>query len=189
MSKRILIVNGSPRCDGTNARIAGMIAELAKKYGYETEIANICGMDIRGCRACMSCRSTGTCAQNDGMTRMYERIRGSDMLVLASPIYMGAESGQMKCFTDRFYAMTSGNGKEARADIGKVTKGSVLLTCGAVSGAMTYGGVLARMTKLLKGMGIDDLSGTIIAGQDPDGLSESESVKDYLDSIEFQLGM
>ena len=188
MSKKLLIVNGSPRKNGVDAAIAKLIAERVKGQDYETEIVDICGMKINGCRACMACKKTGRCAQDDDMIQMYDKIRACDMLILASPIYFGAESGQMKCFIDRFYAMVKMQDGQRFVNFGNVSKASILLTCGAPDGAMTYGGILARLTKTVKSMGVQDLSGSIIAGVEPDKAAESETVKDYLDSIDFQLG-
>lgn len=101
---RLLIINGSPRKDGVDAKIGQMIAERMKGYDYDAEAVNINDLNIRGCQACMSCKKTGKCAQNDDMTVLYDKIRGSDMLILCSPIYFGAETGQMKTFVDRMYA-------------------------------------------------------------------------------------
>jgi len=189
MSKKLLIVNGSPRKNGVDAVIAKMIAETGKKYDYESEVVNICDMEINGCRACMYCKKNEGCAQKDDMTQMIEKIRSSDMIVLASPIYFGAETGQMKCFIDRFYSMVRMQDGQRFVNFGTATKGSVLLTCGAKDGAMTYGGVLARLSKTLKSMGVNDLSGTIIAGIGAEEAEGSDIVKDYIQSIEFQLEM
>lgn len=189
MSKKLLIVNGSPRKDGVDARIAKMIAETAGKYDYTAEIVDICSMDIGGCKACMSCKKTGECAQKDDMTQMYAKIRESDMIVLASPIYFAAETGQMKCFIDRFYAMVKNVDGQRFVNFGNVKKGSILLTCGAPDGAMIYGSVLARLTNVIKSMGVQDLSGTVIPGIGPDEVAESDMVKDYIEGIEFQLEM
>ncbi len=136
----------------------------------------------------MACKKTGRCAQDDDMIQMYDKIRSSDMLILASPIYFGAETGQMKCFIDRFYAMVKMQDGQRLVNFGNVSKASILLTCGAPDGAMTYGGILARLTKTVKSMGVADLSGSIIAGVEYDKVAESETVKAYLDSIDFQIG-
>ena len=189
MSKKLLIVNGSPRKNGLDAAIARMIAATAKNYDYDAEIVNICDMDINGCRACMYCKKNEGCAQKDDMTQMYEKIRGSDMIVLASPIYFGAETGQLKCFVDRFYSMVRNQDGQRLVNFGKATKGSLLLTCGAKDGPMIYGAVLTRMSKVLKSMGVNDLSGTIIAGITAEEAEGSDIVKDYIQSIEFQLEM
>ncbi len=189
MSKKLLIVNGSPRKNGLDAIVAGMIAEDVRKYDYETEIVNICDLKIGGCRACMACKKTGKCAQQDDMTMMYEKIRSCDMIILASPIYFGAESGQMKCFIDRFYAMVKMQDGQRFVNFGDVSKASVLLTCGAKDGGMIYGSVLSRLTNVLKSMGVQDLSGTILSGITAEEAADSEVVKDYIESIEFQLEM
>ena len=123
------------------------------------------------------------------MTQMYEKIRSCDMIILASPIYFGAESGQMKCFIDRFYSMVKMQDGQRFVNFGNVSKGSVLLTCGAPDGSMTYGSVLTRITNILKSMGVQDLSGTIIPNTAPEDAEKSEVVKDYIESIEFQLEM
>lgn len=189
MSKKLLIVNGSPRKNGVDSAITKMIAEDVKKYDYETEIVDICSMRINGCRACMGCKKTGRCVQDDDMTQMYEKIRSSDMIILASPIYFNAETGQMKCFIDRFYPMVRMEDGQMLVNFGNVSKASVLLTCAAPDGVMIYGGVLARITKTLKMMGVLDISGSVIPALEADKVSESDAVRDYIESIEFQLEM
>ena len=189
MSKKLLIVNGSPNENGADGKIAKMIAEDVKRYDYETEIVTIGKMDINGCRACMACKKTGECVQKDDMTQMYEKIRSSDMIILASPIYFGAETGQMKCFVDRFYPMVRMQDGQMFVNFGKVSKASILLTCGAPDGIMTYGGVLGRMTKTIRMMGVKDVSGAIIPGTELGNIEGSEIVKDYIESLEFQLEM
>ena len=186
---RLLIVNGSPRKDGVDAAIGKMIAERLSGFGYETEFVDLNELQIRGCQACMACKRTGKCAQNDDMIPLYDKIRASDMLILCSPIYYGAETGQMKTFIDRFYAMVIEKDGQRFVNFGDVKKASILLTCGAPDGYMTYGGVLSSLTNTLKSMGVPDLSGTIICGLTPDEVSTSGKVNDYLDSLEFQAEM
>lgn len=186
---RLLIVNGSPRKDGVDARIAKIITERMKGYGYESETLDLNELHMRGCQACGCCKRTGRCVQDDDMTPLYDKIRASDMLILCSPIYYGAETGQMKTFIDRFYAMVIEKDGQRFVNFGNVKKASVLLTCGAPDGYMTYGGVLSRLTKTLKSMGVTDLSGTILCNLAPDAVDTSEKVKDYLESLEFQVEM
>ncbi len=186
---RLLIINGSPRKEGVDATIAKVIAERMKGYGYESETVVLNDLDIRGCQACECCKRTGRCVQKDDMIPLYDKIRSSDMLILCSPIYYGAETGQMKTFIDRFYAMVIEKDGQRLVNFGNVKKASVLLTCGAPDGYMTYGGVLSRLTKTLKSMGVNDLSGTILCSLTPDAIDDSEKVKDYLESLEFQVEM
>ncbi len=187
MSK-LLIINGSPRRDGVDAAISKMIAD-DKNINYETEIVNVAFLNINACKACMSCKKTGGCAQIDDMCQLYDKIRNSDALILAAPIYFGAECAQMKTFIDRLYAMISIKDGKMSANIGNVKKASILLTCGAPDGNMKYGGVLARLTNTVKSMGVLDFSGSIVCGVSPEQVGDSKSVKDYIEALEFQLEM
>lgn len=187
--KNMLMINGSPRKNGTDAAILGMVAEKAKKYDYKTEIVNICDLHINGCKACMYCKKNGKCAQNDDMTPIYDKIRDATAIIIASPVYFAAETGQMKCFMDRLYAMISNKDGKRTVDIGKVSKASIVITCGSPDGYMTYGNILTRLTMTLKSLGITDVSGTIISAVDPDKAEGSDFVREYLDGLDFQLGM
>ncbi|MGN1045399.1 MAG: flavodoxin family protein [Candidatus Methanomethylophilaceae archaeon] len=185
--KRLLIVNGSPRRDGADSVICGAVSELAKRFGYESETVFVDDLGIKGCQACMRCKKDGICAQDDAMNGMISRIKGSDMLLLAMPVYFGAESSQMKTFVDRLYPLYKG--PEAAPDMGALRKACVIVTCGAPDGNMTYGCIVSRYMHTMKSLGITDVSGAVIPGADPANVLEKEFVKDLLDSIEFQLEM
>ncbi len=185
--KKLLMVNGSPRKNGSDTVICNAIADMAKKYDYESETVYVNDLDIRGCQACMACKSTGSCVQNDRMNEMIDRIKDSDMVLFAMPVYFGAESAQMKTFIDRLYPIFKEMGTVP--DMGKLKKASVVATCGAPDGNMTYGSIISRYMHVLKSMGIVDVSGAVIPGADPETLLEKEFVKDFLDSVEFQLEM
>ncbi len=186
---RLLAINGSPRANGTDSEIIKIVSEMAKKYNYETEVVNLFDLRINDCRACLACKKTGKCAQKDDMTPLYDKMRSADMILLASPIYFGAETGVMRCFVDRFYAMIGNDNGKRTVDKGTLSKASVLLSCGDPEGDMHYGGVLARMTGTMKSLNIIDVSGAIIPGISPKDAASSEHVKKYIDTVDFQLEM
>ena len=187
--RKLLIVNGSPRKNGVCSSVSSMVADAVRKFDYETEIVNLCDLRINGCRACMSCKSTGRCAQDDDMTQMYDRIRESDMVLFAAPIYFGAECAQMKTMVDRFYAMIMDKDGQRLVNFGKVKKGATLLVCGASDGQMIYGGVIGRYAKIFKSFDIADFTGYILTGVTPDEVADSDKVRDFIESIEFQAEM
>lgn len=102
---KILVLNGSPRKNGNTAKLADAFGQGAGHAGHQVVAINICDKDIRGCSACEYCHGKGACIQRDGMDDVYEHLKDSDMLVLASPIYYHGISGQLKCAIDRFYAV------------------------------------------------------------------------------------
>ena len=102
----ILVLNGSPRPQGDTAKMVSVFREAAQHGRHEVTVFDVCRMNIRGCLACEYChgKGQGVCAQKDDMQAIYEALRETDMLVLASPIYYHNLSGQLKCVIDRFYA-------------------------------------------------------------------------------------
>ncbi len=103
----VLVLNGSPRPQGETAGMIAAFQQAAEQAGHRVTVFRVCGMTIRGCLACEYChgKGQGACAQRDDMQLIYDRLRETDMLVLASPIYYHNISGQLKCVIDRFYAL------------------------------------------------------------------------------------
>ena len=103
---KILVLNGSPRPQGSTAKMIAAFSESCEKAGHEVNTVNVCRKNIRGCLACEYChgKGQGDCVQKDDMQEVYGFLREADMLVLASPIYYHGLSGQLKCVIDRFYS-------------------------------------------------------------------------------------
>lgn len=103
---KILVLNGSPRPKGETAKMVAAFMDSAEHNGHEVSVVDVCRMDIKGCLACEYChgKGHGECVQKDDMRGIYELLRETNMLVLASPIYYHGISGQLKCVIDRFYS-------------------------------------------------------------------------------------
>lgn len=103
---KVIAVNGSPRKEWNTAILLNKALEGASSLGAETRIIHLYGLDYKGCRSCFSCKlkdgkSYGRCAVKDDLTPIFEQIEGADALILGSPIYIGAVTGQMKSFIER----------------------------------------------------------------------------------------
>jgi len=184
--QKILAINGSPRGDGSTAKVLETIAEKMNG-GYSTEIVNLGGLNISFCKACMNCKKTGSCAISDDMTPLYEKIRDADVLIFGTPVYFGAETGLFKNFLDRMYAMVQIKNGVRTPELGKPKKGSAFITCGAPDGNMTYHGVATHLISILRSFGISDVSSTVIPKADPATITGQNQFADYMDAIEFQL--
>ena len=103
---KILVLNGSPRPNGNTAAMVKTFKDAAEGVGHQVSAFNVCKMNIKGCLACEYChgKGHGTCVQKDDMQEIYELLKDTNMLVLASPIYYHNISGQLKCAIDRFYS-------------------------------------------------------------------------------------
>jgi multimeric flavodoxin WrbA len=107
---KIVALFGSPRPEGNSALLAKAFLAACETRGAEVETHILNQMDYQGCQACMGCKTKATtCILQDDMTPVYEAIRQADVVVLASPVYFGEFSGQLKTAYDRFYAYLEPN--------------------------------------------------------------------------------
>jgi multimeric flavodoxin WrbA len=146
------------------------MTKMAEEKGAEVKYYDLVDLEVGDCRACYQCYRTGTCSIEDSMTGIKEDIQKADVLILVSPIYMGAETGIMKCFADRLYVFmepteTRGTFK-SRLKPGK--KGFVFFTCGMTDGDKVFNHLTIRYFQLLvKNLGFDDVRTFIVPGAIP----------------------
>lgn len=111
MSKKICILNGSPRPDGNTKELIKSFTAGAKAAGHETNCFDLQKMDIHGCLGC--CKGGKDelcpCVQKDDMSKIYPVYGKADIVVLASPMYYWGISGQLKCAFDRLFAVAEMN--------------------------------------------------------------------------------
>lgn len=103
---RILVLNGSPRLKGNTKQMVEAFREGAVYAGHQVDVVDVCRKKIAGCMACEYChtKGRGACIQKDDMQEIYNLLKDTEMLVIASPIYYHGISGQLKCAIDRFYS-------------------------------------------------------------------------------------
>ncbi len=102
--KKALIINGSPRT-GNSVFLGGVVAEEAAKAGWETETVRLNSLQYKGCQACNRCKTKlAKCAVDDDLAAVLEWMREADLLVLATPVYYGDVSAQLKGFIDRTFS-------------------------------------------------------------------------------------
>jgi multimeric flavodoxin WrbA len=102
---KIVALLGSPRPKGNSALIARKFVDTAQEMGAAVEVYELNKMAFKGCQGCGSCKTkTDYCVVEDDLTPVYDSIKTADVLVLASPVYFGDLSGQLKCWFDRTFA-------------------------------------------------------------------------------------
>jgi multimeric flavodoxin WrbA len=107
---KIIALLGSPRPEGNSAALAKAFLDACQSRGATVEAYFLNKMQYQGCQACMSCKTkTEACILQDDMTPVYAAIKEADVLVIASPVYFGDLSGQLKTAFDRFYAYVDAN--------------------------------------------------------------------------------
>lgn len=102
-SKKVLLINGSPRENGNTRMALGEVAKTLQDEGVATAIVNIGKAAMQGCVACGWCGRMGRCTYHDDV---YEQVRrhmvdGIDGLVVGSPVYYGGPNGSLCALMDR----------------------------------------------------------------------------------------
>lgn len=167
---KLMAVNGSPRKAGNTSVMLKEIVALAEKKGIETKYFDLADLHISDCKGCQKCKTDHDCVQKDDMTSVIEAIQEADFVLLGSPVYMGDETGLMKCLADRLYcllALGDGTGNfKSRLAPGK--KVMLLMTCGEPNGDKLYNYILTRYFRLLiKLLEFEDFHSFIIGGVNP----------------------
>ena len=101
-SMKIVIINGSPRKDGTTAKILHAFEnQFSTENNVQIEYINIAERNIRPCTGCMLCYKTGKCCLDDEADRISELIGAADGIIIGTPTYASNVSGQLKTLIDR----------------------------------------------------------------------------------------
>lgn len=69
------------------------------------ETVSLLKTEVRGCLGCNACRHGKPCVQKDGFHDLIPKIKESDLIVFASPLYYWTVSSRLKAFIERFYCI------------------------------------------------------------------------------------
>ena len=112
---------GSARKNGNTALLLATVLEPLRQAGVETELVELAGSKIRGCKACMVCfkEQDGTCAiKGDMVNECIAKMRKADGIILGSPTYFADVSTEMKALIDRSGMVGRANGNMYRRKLG-----------------------------------------------------------------------
>ena len=110
---KVLALNGSPRKNGNTATLLEKVLSPLIEAGWETEIVQIGGQKIQGCRGCLKCaeKKNRRCVfDNDILNGVLEKMLAADAMILGTPCYFTDMSAEMKALVDRagFVAFVNG---------------------------------------------------------------------------------
>lgn len=118
MSKKIVVLNGSPRKNGNTSALVREFSKGAESTGNTVTVFFLGDMDIHECKGCFGGHSSRECpcVQKDDMDKIYPVVRESDIVVLATPLYYWNMSGQLRTAVDRLFALEEGDGNLLRGN-------------------------------------------------------------------------
>lgn len=109
----VLGINGSARKDGNTAVLINKVFEALKKEGIQTELYQMAGKKIHGCRGCMKCfqNKDQKCIFNDDdLNEIVALMLEADGVLMGSPTYFCNVSAEMKGLIDRAGLVGIANG-------------------------------------------------------------------------------
>lgn len=102
---KVCILSGTPKKEG----LCQSVIEAAKQgvidAGGSVDEIRLCDMEIERCKVCGN--GWGTCVKgdcefgDDGFNDVKERVKASDAVIIASPVYWGEVSEALKACLDR----------------------------------------------------------------------------------------
>ena len=98
---------GSPHKDGNTAYLLEETLKVLEK-GLETETIFLKDYEIEPCEGCLSCEENGKCVIEDDMQKLYPKLEEADVIILASPSYMGGVTSRMRAFMERTWHLRKG---------------------------------------------------------------------------------
>jgi multimeric flavodoxin WrbA/SAM-dependent methyltransferase len=106
MSKKVLVISGSPRRGGNTDILSDEFIRGAEEAGHETEEIFIRDKKVNGCLGCLACqKNAGVCIQKDDMDEIGAKMLEAAAVVLAAPVYFNTFNAQMKTVLDRTVAL------------------------------------------------------------------------------------
>lgn len=101
MAVNILGISGSPHEGGNTDFALRHALKACRKAGARTRRVSLAGRTIHPCAGCWTCAGTGACRFDDDMKDVYRGMKWCHGLLLASPVYLGMVTGQLKVMMDR----------------------------------------------------------------------------------------
>jgi multimeric flavodoxin WrbA len=103
---KILGIVGSPRRGNTEILVKEALKAASEVGGVETDILHVSPLKVHPCIACFRCfdekdSPRGCPSFDDDMEKVYAKLVWCDGLIIASPVYFGGITGELKTVLDR----------------------------------------------------------------------------------------
>lgn len=181
MSKKIVVITGSPRKNGNSFAMTDAFIKAAEAKGHTVTRFDVADKKLTGCHACETCYKTGkACSFDDDFNTIAPAILEADVVVFTMPVYWYSIPSQIKAVIDRMYSFCV-----AGKDI--ANKECALIACCEEHDATVLDGVrvpIERTAALLKWnmVGTVLIPGVLNAGEieKTDGCQQAAALADKL---------
>jgi multimeric flavodoxin WrbA len=113
----IVGICGSPRAQATEYVLREAL-NMLEKMGFETQFFTVRGKNISFCQHCDYCLENKECTIKDDMYELYPLLKDAEGTVIATPVYNGGVSAQIKAVMDRCRALGAADRNFFRYKVG-----------------------------------------------------------------------
>ena len=118
---KVIGINGSPRKDDNTAILIQTVFNELIKQDIETELIQLSGKHIEGCKACWAChknKNKQCVITDDFFNECFAKMVDSDGIILGSPVYSVGVTSQMNALIDQTSMVLTGNGELFKYKVG-----------------------------------------------------------------------
>ena len=118
---KAVAVNGSPRKGGNTEILLGKVLAPLAAAGWETDLVQVGGRNIKGCIACYKCfeNKDGHCAvTKDIFNGIMDKLAVADAIIFGTPTYFTDVSAELKALLDRSGLVSLANGRLFMGKVG-----------------------------------------------------------------------
>lgn len=118
---KVIAINGSARKNGNTTNLLNLVLAEIKAEGGETELIELAGLNLSGCKACYQCFETknNRCAVTEDLINdTIAKMAKADGIILGSPTYFADVSANMKAFMERTGMVSRANGDIYKRKVG-----------------------------------------------------------------------
>ena len=98
---KVVGIVGSPRIGGNTEQLTQEALRVIEGNGIDTEMVRLAEMDILPCTGCRLCKVEEDCPLEDDLLPLYQQLKEADGIILASPVFFGSATPELKTFMDR----------------------------------------------------------------------------------------
>lgn len=109
MSKKIVVITGSPRKKGNSFAMTDAFIQAAQAKGHQIIRFDAAMLNVTGCRACETCYKTGkACSFDDDFNTIAPAVLAADAVVFTMPVYWYSIPAQIKSVIDKLFSLVVG---------------------------------------------------------------------------------
>lgn len=109
MSKKIVVITGSPRKNGNSIAMTEAFIKAAEAKGHNVTRFDTANMTLGGCHACETCYKSGkACSFDDDFNTIAPVVLDADVIIFSMPVYWYSIPAPVKAVLDKMFSFSVG---------------------------------------------------------------------------------